>query len=213
MPLREVRRTQQRAGTVLSDLSLDKCHDKLLALMDYDALRREQTEMRTAASIVASALPLSSSRPESDLRSTVARRAGFGGRGVQAFARADRGNPMRDQRHRSGAGDAHGLAADCREDDRSRYRECRDRQRRYDRVALRWRCLGLTRYRARRRSGFSRCWQAAREYSCHRGLDSAGAVRAAHRGRQHRKRRRHGATVARRARGGGVLPVAHYSAR
>ena len=34
------------AGTVLSDLSLDKCHDKLLALMTYDALRREQTEMR-----------------------------------------------------------------------------------------------------------------------------------------------------------------------
>ncbi len=34
------------AGTVLSDLSLDKCHDKLLALMNYDALRREQTAMR-----------------------------------------------------------------------------------------------------------------------------------------------------------------------
>ncbi len=34
------------AGTVLSDLSLDKCHEKLLRLMNYDDLRRDQAEMR-----------------------------------------------------------------------------------------------------------------------------------------------------------------------
>jgi len=38
--------TKSIAGTVLSELSLDRCHDKLLALMGYDALRREQAELR-----------------------------------------------------------------------------------------------------------------------------------------------------------------------
>jgi carbon-monoxide dehydrogenase large subunit len=33
-------------GIVLSQLSLDRCHDRLLALMDYDGLRRQQTELR-----------------------------------------------------------------------------------------------------------------------------------------------------------------------
>lgn len=34
------------AGIALSELSLDRCHDKLLALMNYDALRREQLSLR-----------------------------------------------------------------------------------------------------------------------------------------------------------------------
>ncbi|MET0868554.1 MAG: molybdopterin cofactor-binding domain-containing protein, partial [Pseudorhodoplanes sp.] len=34
------------AGTVLTELSLDQCHKKLLALMNCDALRREQTQLR-----------------------------------------------------------------------------------------------------------------------------------------------------------------------
>ncbi|MBX3552190.1 MAG: xanthine dehydrogenase family protein molybdopterin-binding subunit [Pseudolabrys sp.] len=34
------------AGIVLSQLSLRRCHDRLLALMDYDGLRRRQTELR-----------------------------------------------------------------------------------------------------------------------------------------------------------------------
>lgn len=38
--------TRSAAGTVLSQLSLDRCHDKLLTLMDYDALRREQGALR-----------------------------------------------------------------------------------------------------------------------------------------------------------------------
>ena len=33
-------------GIVLSELSLDRCHDKILALMDYDRLRGEQAELR-----------------------------------------------------------------------------------------------------------------------------------------------------------------------
>lgn len=33
-------------GTVLRELSLDKCHERLLELMDYDELRRGQAEMR-----------------------------------------------------------------------------------------------------------------------------------------------------------------------
>ncbi len=38
--------TKNIAGTALSELSLDRCHDKLLALMDYDGLRREQAALR-----------------------------------------------------------------------------------------------------------------------------------------------------------------------
>ncbi len=34
------------AGTVLSELSLDRCHDKLLGLMDYEGLRRDQAALR-----------------------------------------------------------------------------------------------------------------------------------------------------------------------
>jgi carbon-monoxide dehydrogenase large subunit len=34
------------AGVVLGELSLDRCHDKLLGLMDYPGLRRRQTELR-----------------------------------------------------------------------------------------------------------------------------------------------------------------------
>ena len=33
-------------GIVLSELSLERCHDRLLKLMDYEALRREQATMR-----------------------------------------------------------------------------------------------------------------------------------------------------------------------
>jgi aerobic carbon-monoxide dehydrogenase large subunit len=33
-------------GIILSDLSLERCHDRLLELMDYDRLRREQRELR-----------------------------------------------------------------------------------------------------------------------------------------------------------------------
>ncbi len=33
-------------GVVLSELSLDRCHDRILSLMNYDALRREQSELR-----------------------------------------------------------------------------------------------------------------------------------------------------------------------
>ena len=33
-------------GIVLGELSLERCHDRMLALMDYDALRRGQTEHR-----------------------------------------------------------------------------------------------------------------------------------------------------------------------
>ena len=36
------------AGTVLGELSLDRCHERLLALMDYKRLRREQSELRAA---------------------------------------------------------------------------------------------------------------------------------------------------------------------
>jgi carbon-monoxide dehydrogenase large subunit len=34
-------------GIVLSELSLERCHDRLLAMMDYDRLRREQQELRS----------------------------------------------------------------------------------------------------------------------------------------------------------------------
>jgi carbon-monoxide dehydrogenase large subunit len=34
------------AGIVLSQLSLQRCHDRLLALMDYDGLRRQQAALR-----------------------------------------------------------------------------------------------------------------------------------------------------------------------
>lgn len=34
------------AGIALSDLSLDRCHDKLLALMNYEQLRRDQVRLR-----------------------------------------------------------------------------------------------------------------------------------------------------------------------
>src|SRR5947207_3036775 len=33
-------------GIVLSQLSLNRCHDQLLTLMDYDGLRRRQAELR-----------------------------------------------------------------------------------------------------------------------------------------------------------------------
>ena len=57
-------------GIVLAELSLERCHDRLLALMDYDRLRREQAEApQRAESIAASGLPSSSSRLLSDLRS------------------------------------------------------------------------------------------------------------------------------------------------
>ncbi len=35
-------------GVVLSELSLERCHDRLLKLMDYDALRRDQQSLRKA---------------------------------------------------------------------------------------------------------------------------------------------------------------------
>src|SRR6185312_536186 len=38
--------TKSTAGIVLSELSLDRCHDRMLALMDYARLRREQDELR-----------------------------------------------------------------------------------------------------------------------------------------------------------------------
>lgn len=34
-------------GIVLSELSLERCHDRLLAMMDYDRLRREQQDLRS----------------------------------------------------------------------------------------------------------------------------------------------------------------------
>jgi carbon-monoxide dehydrogenase large subunit len=38
--------TKSAGGIVLSELSLDRCHERLLALMNYDALRAEQAELR-----------------------------------------------------------------------------------------------------------------------------------------------------------------------
>lgn len=39
--------TRNAGGIVLSDLSLDLCHDRLLELMNYEELRREQAELRS----------------------------------------------------------------------------------------------------------------------------------------------------------------------
>jgi CO/xanthine dehydrogenase Mo-binding subunit len=38
--------TRSVAGTLLADLSLERCHDRLIELMDYTRLRREQQELR-----------------------------------------------------------------------------------------------------------------------------------------------------------------------
>lgn len=39
-------RSRSAGGIVLSELSLERCHERLLALMDYETLRREQTSLR-----------------------------------------------------------------------------------------------------------------------------------------------------------------------
>jgi carbon-monoxide dehydrogenase large subunit len=38
--------TKSVGGIVLGELSLERCHDRILALMDYDGLRRRQAELR-----------------------------------------------------------------------------------------------------------------------------------------------------------------------
>jgi carbon-monoxide dehydrogenase large subunit len=39
--------TKSVGGIVLGELSLERCHDRMLALMDYDGLRRQQVELRS----------------------------------------------------------------------------------------------------------------------------------------------------------------------
>ena len=103
------------AGTVLSDLSLDK--------LSRQAAGADELRCATSrADRDAKQGRLSWHRPcrfhRADRSRTFAlrltRRAGFGVRGLPAFARTDRAYPMRHQRHRSGAGHAHGLATDRR---------------------------------------------------------------------------------------------------
>ena len=117
---------------MLSELSLEQCHDRLLAMMRYDDLRGEQAECRRrgvyrgiglAAFIVQTAVGPGLYGPQQVRVSA--------NETCRSDARAGWLGPLRDQHHRPGAGDPHRPRAGHRGGARRRPRHDRDRERRY----------------------------------------------------------------------------------
>ena len=131
-------RRASAGGMVLGQLSLDRCHERLLALMDYEGLRRQQTELRKRGIYRGIGLAVF-------IEQTAVGPALYGPQQVRVSAHEtcrltlepDGGIRCADQHHRSGPGHPHRAHADHCGGARRRSR-CRSRSSAATPPARRW---------------------------------------------------------------------------